>query len=110
MGRKKLYQRPAQNTFDYLADLETNDYNNDTSTSDLNDIAARSKKISGTQVAAEKIIKKYKNLAKKKIQKIQNDLAHAETIDYNHDTNISDLNKPPLQKNFKRANSCKKKL
>ena len=69
MGRKKLSQRPAQNTFDYLADLETNDYNNDTSISDLNDVAARSKKISGTQVAAEKIIKKYKNLAKKKIQK-----------------------------------------
>ena len=110
MGRKKLYQRPAQNTFDYLADLETNDYNNDTSISDLNDIAARSKKISGTQVAAEKIIKKYKILAKKKIQKNQNDLGHAETIDYNHDTNISDLNKPPLQKKFKRANSCKKKL
>ena len=61
------------------------------------------------QVAAEKIIKKYENLAKKKVQKSQNDLAHAETIDYNHDTNISDLNKPPLQKNFKRANSCKKK-
>ena len=30
---------------------------------------------------------KYKNLAKKKLQKIQNDLAHAEAIDYNHDTN-----------------------
>ena len=57
MGRKKLYQRPAQNTFDYLADLETTDYNNDTSISDLNDVAAGSKKISGTQVAAEKIIK-----------------------------------------------------
>ena len=51
---------------------------------------------------------KYKNLAKKKLQKIQNDLAHAEAIDYNHDTNISQLNKPPLQKNFKRVNSCKK--
>ena len=110
MARKKPYQRPSENTSDDLADLETIGYNNDTSISDLNDIAARSKKISGTQVAAEKIIKKYKNLAKKKIQKNQNDLAHAETIDYNHDTNISDLNKPPLQKNFKRANSCKKKL
>ena len=110
MARKKPYQRPSENTSDDLADLETIGYNNDTSISDLNDIAARSKKISGTQVAAEKIIKKYKNLAKKKIQKIQNDLAHAETIDYNHDTNISDLNKPPLQKNFRSANSCKKKL
>ena len=51
MGRKKLYQRPPQNTFDYLADLETIDYNNDTSISDLNDVAAGSKKISEVQVA-----------------------------------------------------------
>ena len=56
MGRKKLHQRPPQNTFDYLADLETIDYNNDTSISDLNDIAAGSKKISGMQIAARKII------------------------------------------------------
>ena len=95
MARKKPYQRPSENTSDDLADLETIGYNNDTSISDLNDIAARSKKISGTQVAAEKIIKKYKNLAKKKIQKIQKDLADAETIDYNNDTNISDMNEPP---------------
>ena len=51
MGRKKLYQRPPQNTFDYLADLETIDYNNDTSISDLNDVAAGSKKNSEAQVA-----------------------------------------------------------
>ena len=53
------------------------------------------KKSSGTQVVAEKIIKKYRNLAKKKAQNNQNDLTDAETIDYNSDTNISDLNEPP---------------
>ena len=50
------------------------------------------KKIWGTQVAAKNVIKKYKNLAKKKAQKNQNDLADAEIIDYNNDTNISDHN------------------
>ena len=69
LARKKPYQRPPQNTFDDLADSETIAYNNDTSISDLNDIAAGSKKVSGTQVAAKKIIKKYRNLAKKKAQK-----------------------------------------
>ena len=53
------------------------------------------KKSSGTQVVAEKIIKKYRNLAKKKAQNNQNDLTDAETIDYNNGTNISDLNEPP---------------
>ena len=56
MARKKPYQRPSENTSDDLADLETIGYNNDTSISDLNDIAARSKKISGMQIAARKII------------------------------------------------------
>ena len=56
MARKKTYQRRPQNTFDDLADLETIDYNNDTSISDLNDIAAGSKKISEMQIAARKII------------------------------------------------------
>ena len=53
------------------------------------------KKSSGTQVVAEKIIKKYRNLAKKKAQNNQNDLTDAETIDYNNNTNISDLNEAP---------------
>ena len=87
MARKKPYQRIPQNTFDDLADLETIDCNNHTSISDWNDIAARCKKNSGTQVAAKNVIKKYKNLAKKKAQKNQNDLADAEIIDYNNDTN-----------------------
>ena len=87
MARKKPYQRTPQNTFDDLADLETIDCNNDKSISDWNDIAARCKKISGTQVAAKNVVKKFKNLAKKKAQKNQNDLADAEIIDYNNNTN-----------------------
>ena len=71
MARKKPYQRPPKNIFDDLADLETTDYNNDTIRCDLNDIATGSKNISEAQVAAKKIIKKYKNLAKKKAQKIK---------------------------------------
>ena len=56
------------------------------------------KKNSGTQVAAKNIIKNYRNLAKKKAQKNQTDLADAETIDYNKDTNVSDLNEPLSKK------------
>ena len=74
MARKKPYQRPPENTSDDLADLETIGYNNDTSISDLNDIAARSKKISGTQVAAKILTnieilqgKKHKKKKQKKI-------------------------------------------
>ena len=44
LARKKPYQRPPQNTFDDLADFEAIGYNNPTCISDLNDIAARSKK------------------------------------------------------------------
>ena len=81
LASEKPYQRPPQNTSDDPADLETIDYNNDTSISDLDDIAAGSKRISGTPVAAKKIIKKYRNLAMKKAQKNnENDLADAETI------------------------------
>ena len=50
------------------------------------------------EVAAKKIIKKYRNHAKKKAQKNQNQLADAETIDYNNDTNISDLNELQARK------------
>ena len=107
--KKKPYQRPPQNTFDDLADLEAIGYNNPTCISDLNDIAARSKKNSGTQVAAKNIIKNYRNLAKKKAQKNQTDLADAETIDYNKDTNVSDLNEP-LSKKTSSAQIAAKKL
>ena len=78
MARKKPKRTPQQNTFDDLADLETTVYNNDTGMSDVNDVAAGSKNILGAQVAAKKIIKKHRNLAKKKAQKNQNDLADAE--------------------------------
>ena len=47
----------------------------------------------------KKIIKKYRNLGKKKAPKTTfNDIADAETIDYNNDANISDLNKTPIKK------------
>ena len=97
MARKKPYQRPSENTSDDLADLETIGYNNDTSISDLNDIAARSKKISGTQVAAKILLTNIEILQgkKRKKKKKKKDLADAETIDYNNDTNISDMNEPP---------------
>ena len=91
MARKKPYQRPSENTSDDLADLETIGYNNDTSISDLNDIAARSKKISGTQVAAKILLTNIEILQGKKRKKKKKDLADAETIDYNNDTNISDM-------------------
>ena len=55
MARKKLFQRPPQNNFDDLADLETIDYNNDTSISDLTDIATGSKK--GAQIAPKNSLK-----------------------------------------------------
>ena len=58
MAIKKTYQRPLQNSFDDLADLETIDYNNDASISDLNDIATGSKK--GAQIAGQK--KSLKNI------------------------------------------------
>ena len=58
MAIKKPYQRPLQNSFDDLVDLETIDYNNDTSISDLNDIATGSKK--GSQIAGQK--KSLKNI------------------------------------------------
>ena len=55
MARKKLFQRPPQNNFDDLADLETIEYNNDTNISDLKDIATGSKK--GAQIAAKNSLK-----------------------------------------------------
>ena len=95
---KNLTRGHQKNVFDDLADLETTDYNNDTIICDLNDIATESKNISEAQVAAKKIIKKYRNHAKKKAQKNQNQLADAETVDYNNDTNISDLNELQARK------------
>ena len=67
------------------------------------------KKNSGTQVATKNIIKNYRNLAKKKAQKDQTDLAYAETIDYNKDTNVSDLNES-LSKKTSSAQIASKKL
>ena len=96
LARKKTYQRllpPSENNFNDFTDLETVDYNNDTSISDLNDIASGPKKNKNAQIAAKKIVQKYKKLAKKKapVPFNINDVADAETIDYNKDTNINDV-------------------
>ena len=95
LARKKTYQRllpPSENNFNDFTDLETVDYNNDTSISDLNDIASGPKKNKNAQIAAKKIVQKYKKLAKKKapVPFNINDVADAGTIDYNKDTNIND--------------------
>ena len=75
-------------------DLETLDYNNDTTVSDLVSL----KKPRGTQLAAKKIIKKYRNLARKNPYQRPpprtetTEFDDLETIDYNIDTSIDDLN------------------
>ena len=55
------------------------------------------KKTLGTQIAVKRIVKKYRNLARKRpyqrpLPTIRDDLADLETVDYNIDTNINDLN------------------
>ena len=59
LARKKPYRRPPPRTetteFD---DLETIDYNNDTSINDLNDIVSNTEKGKNNQLAANKIFKK----------------------------------------------------
>ena len=74
-----------------LDDLETINYNNDTNISDLDNINLKE-----TSEAQVKIVKKYRNLARKKpYQRLSqnnfDDLADLETTDYNNDTGISDL-------------------
>ena len=91
--------------------IEAIDYNNDTNVNDLND--NNLKKTSGAQIASKKIIKKYRNLARKKqyqrpLQNTLDDLADLETIDYNNDTSISDLKRNcyRLKEIFRDTNSC----
>ena len=55
------------------------------------------KQTSGTQIAVKRIVKKYRNLARKPpyqrpLPTIRDDLADLETVDYNIDTNINYLN------------------
>ena len=56
-----LWDRLVRNVRNQFDDLETFDYNNDTNISDLD-----TKNKSGTQIPANKIIKKYKTLAIKR--------------------------------------------
>ena len=79
-----------------LADLETVNYNDDTSISDLNNIPfgfSAPKKTKSAQIAARKIVQKYKKLSKKKspLPFHVSDTANTETVDYNDDTNINDV-------------------
>ena len=68
------------------------------------------KKISNTQLAAKKIVEKYKNLSKKKTYIPFNisDIADAETVDYNNNTNITDLNDIVSNKNTRAQIAAKK--
>ena len=67
LARKKPYKRPPPRTeTTEFVDLETIDYNNDTSIDDLNDIVCNSKKGKNPQLAAKKIFKKYKKIAQNK--------------------------------------------
>ena len=91
--KKKPYQTPPPNTFGDIADLETVDDNNDTSISDWNDIVFELKKNKNAQIVANKIVQKYKKLAKKKAPVTFNisDAADTEAVDYNKDTNINNV-------------------
>ena len=68
------------------------------------------KKISNTQLAAKKIVEKYKNLSKKKtyIPFNTSDIADAETVDYNNNANITDLNDIVSNKNTRAQIAAKK--
>ena len=84
-----------------IDDLETIDYHNDTSVNELKDTNTNDtdninlKKTSGAQRDTKKIVKKYRNITKKTVEKalatIKDDLAELETVDCNIDTNINDL-------------------
>ena len=91
-----------------LDDVETVHYNNDTNVNDLDNINLKK---SGAQIAAKKIIKKYRNMARKKpyqrpSQNTVDDLAHLETIDYNNDTSIIRFNS--CQKNCQKIQKFSK--
>ena len=61
-------------------------------------------------MAPKKILKKYKNLSKKKVPIPFNisDIADAATVDYNNDTNINDVNDIAHNKNTNAQIAAKK--
>ena len=64
VARKKPYQRlllPSQNSSNDFTDLETVDYDNNTSISDLNVSASGPKKNKNAQSATKNIVQKYKS-------------------------------------------------
>ena len=68
-----------------IADVETVQYNNET---DFNDITSSK----SAQIAARNILNKFKKIARKKSNFPFNlsDIADAETLQYNNDTDIND--------------------
>lgn len=81
-----------------LDDVETINYSNDTNMNDLNDLYKTDfKNNSGSQML-KKVIKKSRNSARKKLYKRPSprddnyyDLADLETIDYNNDSDLNDI-------------------
>ena len=67
LARRKPYQRPSASAAAIeLDDLETLDYKNNTSISDLNDIVSGTRKNINAQETVKKILQKYKKKVLKK--------------------------------------------
>ena len=85
---KQISRKKSPLPFDIsdVADAETVNYNNDTNISDISSNKS-------SQIAAKKIVQKYKKLAKKKAPPPFDisDVTDTETINYNNATNISDV-------------------
>ena len=90
------------------------DYDNDTSVGDLINL----KKTGGTQLAAKKILKKYRNLARRKpyqrpsASAATTEFDDLETVNYNNNTSISGLNHivSGTRKNMNAQKTAKKML
>ena len=85
---KQISRKKSPLPFDIsdVADAETVNYNNDTNISDISSNKS-------SQIAAKKIVQKYKKLAKKKSPPPFDisDVTYTETVNYNNATNISDV-------------------
>ena len=85
---KEISRKKSPLPFDIsdVADAETVNYNNDTNISDISSNKS-------SQIAAKKIVQKYKKLAKKKSPPPFDisDVTYTETVNYNNATNISDV-------------------
>ena len=85
--KKIRNNRPTPFNLEELADADNIVYDNDTS---LGDVSSSK----GVQIAAKRISQKYRNM-KTKTQSLPFnllDVGDADTVDYNEDTNIQDIN------------------